>query len=132
EPGQAGQRAEHAPVHFVARDADSVLLLEGDHELEGVDGIEAEPGSEQGLVVGDPLRREAVEVEGRDDQLLEVGPDAVLSHRVQGPPSNVRLPAGVRVRTRPGAWPCPRTRRRCAYGRRWAARVAGRPGRRRG
>src|SRR6185503_8478704 len=124
EAGQAGQRPEHALVHLVAGDADPVFLLQRDHELQRVHGIQAEAGPEERLVVPDALRGEAVEVERGDDQLLEIGPDAVFSHRVQGSLSSVPLRVSARARAGPH---CGRKRRpRCASGRRWGARAGAR------
>src|SRR6185295_2028990 len=126
EPGQGGQRPEHATVHLVAGDADPVFLLQGHHELEGVHGIEAQAGAEERFVVRDALGRQAVEVERGDDQLLEVRADAVLGHRVQGSLSSVPLPGCARARAA-GGW-CPPRRPRCASGPRSGARAAARRG----
>src|SRR6266436_9274983 len=126
EGGQVGERSENAPVHLVARDADAVRLLERDHQLQRVHRIQAETRAEERLVVGDALRREAVEVQRGHDQLLEVGADRfLLRHRARtptGPLPPCAPPPASRT------WP---TTARGASAGRWAARAAAPPARRR-
>lgn len=60
-----------AGVFAVGLELDTVTLLQGQAELEGVDGIQPQPLDEQRLVGVDVIRRDVFQFQGVDDQLLE-------------------------------------------------------------
>src|SRR5260221_13151570 len=119
ELGQGGDAGEDAAVDLVALDGNAELLLEGDHQLEGVHGVEAEAFSEKGVLVADAIGRQAFEVEARDDELLDPGSSrGLVQHQLSA------LGWGVT----PGR---PDRRAGEAGGPRWALSAGGPPGRRR-
>src|SRR5262249_2689685 len=75
--GPGADRGEGLPPGPVALDADLVLLLESDYQLQRVHGVETEPVSEQRRLVADVGRRGPLQVERFDDQRLDPGADGV-------------------------------------------------------
>lgn len=60
-----------ASVLAVGLELDAVALLQGQAELEGIDGIQPQPLDEQRLVRVDVIRRDVFQFQGVDDQVLE-------------------------------------------------------------
>ncbi len=74
KPGQVGDSGE-VTLHLIGHrlDLDAVDLADGHPQFQRVDGIEAQTGiAEQRLVRGDILRRQILELQGRDDQAFQI------------------------------------------------------------
>src|SRR6185295_14604962 len=71
EAREARDGGERVAVHLVALDLDTEFFLERHHQLEGVDRVEAQPFTEEGLAVLDRIRVGAVQVEAVDDETLD-------------------------------------------------------------
>src|SRR3954466_10303801 len=71
--GEIGQRREDAPVVFVVgAQLEAVSLGDLQRELQGIDGIEAQSGSEQRSGGVDVLGFDRFEIEGGDDHRCDV------------------------------------------------------------
>jgi hypothetical protein len=69
---QRGDGRERLLAHNFVRDADAVLAIDGNRQLEGVEAVEPQPVLKQRGIVDDLLRRHVEQVQARDDQLLDL------------------------------------------------------------
>ena len=106
-----GRPSQRRCGRSLALDADAEFLLERHHELERIDRIEAEAGAEQGLVVGDALRRRSRRDSGSHDEPLDGRAGSVRCPDMEAPFMTSRPAATARaVRGAMGRQRCSATR----------------------
>src|SRR5882724_2922712 len=96
ELGEAGDRREDFTTELLALDLDAELLLERDHQLQGIHGIEPQALAEERGIVLDHFGFHPVQVQAGDDQPLDTGRSG-LSFRHIGT-SGIRHKSNLRTR----------------------------------
>src|SRR6185436_12573700 len=73
-----GHTRERQPRFLAAADLDAEFLFQRHHQLERIDRIEVQSGADEWLVIGHLCRRDVLELERRDDEMLEPGDERIV------------------------------------------------------